>query len=147
MKHFCTKSNRSQVITGTWFILFFLCFSRMTPAQHAIPFDSLHWDLSRARMVEHLDRQAITGIAILRDVVFENGIIEMDIATVPNTRSYPGILFRKQDPETYERIYLRPHRSIYYDDALQYAPAFHGVDSWQLYSGPGKSSALEIPSG
>jgi sugar lactone lactonase YvrE len=95
-------------------------------------------------MVDHLGRQSITGAAFLKDIVFGNGIVEVDIAADERTRSYPGILFRVQDPSNYERVYIRPHRSPYYDDALQYAPSFNGVDSWQLYSGPGKSSSLEI---
>jgi len=132
---------------ATWFFIFYAGFSASSHAQKIIAFDSLHWDLSRAQVTEHLGRTAITGTATLKDIVFQNGIIEVDIATTPQTRSYPAILFRKQDPATYERIYIRPHRSVYYDDALQYAPSFHGVDSWQLYSGPGKSGALDIPSG
>jgi len=116
-------------------------------AQTVIPFDTLHWDLSQAKQVTHLDREAVTGTALLRDVVFSDGTIEVDIATLPDTRSYPAVIFREQDAENYERIYLRPHRSHFYQDALQYAPSFHGVDSWQLYNGPGKTNALEIMPG
>jgi len=77
-------------------------------------------------------------------VLFRSGIIEVDIATKERTRSYPGVLFRVKDPANYERIYIRPHRSPFYDDALQCAPAFNGVDSWQLYHGIGRTAELDI---
>lgn len=134
-----------QLAIGTGFLVFFIPFTVV--AQNTIPFDTAHWDLTHAKRTVHLGREAITGTATLKDIPFQNGVIEVDIATIPDTCSYPGIIFRKQDPFNYERIYLRPHRSNFYKDALQYAPSFHGMDSWQLYNGPGKSSALEIPSG
>ena len=109
-----------------------------------VPFGSGQWDMSRAQVIEHLGRTAIKGNAMLRDIRFTNGIIEVDIATTERTRAYPGVLFRVQDPSNYERVYIRPHRSPFYSDALQYAPVFHGVDSWQLYNGPGKTCALDI---
>jgi DNA-binding beta-propeller fold protein YncE len=109
-----------------------------------IGFDSEKWDKTHAQVVEHLGRQSLKGIAFLPDIRLENGIIEVDIATTEKSRSYPGVLFRIQNSSTYERIYIRPHRSPYYDDALQYAPIFNGIDSWQLYNGPGKTAALDI---
>ena len=49
-----------------------------------------------------------------------------------------------QDAANYERVYIRPHRSPFYDDVLQYGPVFNGVDSWQLYNGPGLTAGLEV---
>ena len=109
-----------------------------------VPFDSERWDLSRAKIVDHLERKALMGTAFLKNADFRDGVIEVDIATTNRTRSYPGVLFRVADPANYERFYIRPHRSPFYDDALQYGPTFNGVDSWQLYYGPGRSSDLEI---
>lgn len=109
-----------------------------------IPFDSGRWDLNRAEIVDHLERKALMGTAFLHDAEFRDGVIEVEIATTERTRSYPGVLFRAADPANYERFYIRPHRSPFYDDALQYGPTFNGVDSWQLYYGPGRSSELEI---
>ncbi len=129
-------------------ILFFLLliFEMNILAQKiTVDFNSDNWDKSRAKIVEHLGRQALIGTAFLNDVELQNGIIEVDIATTEKTRSYPGVLFRVQDQSNYERIYFRPHRSPFYDDALQYAPTFNGVDSWQIYNGPGETSSLDIP--
>jgi hypothetical protein len=111
-----------------------------TPAE----FTPEHWDMSRAKVEEHLGRKALAGTAFLKDVILRNGVIEVDIATTARTRSYPGVLFRVKDAANYERVYIRPHRSPFYDDVLQYGPVFNGVDSWQLYNGPGLTAALDV---
>ncbi len=110
----------------------------------AVAFTPERWDLSRAKVEEHLGRQALAGTAFLKDVALKNGIIEVDIATTNRTRSYPGVLFRVQDAANYERFYIRPHRSPFYDDVLQYGPTFNGVDSWQLYNGPGLTASMDV---
>jgi len=119
------------------------------PAQQApgdvVEFTPERWDLANARVVDYLERKALIGTAFLKDVELEDGIIECDIAMKGGVRSYPGILFRVQSPEEYERVYLRPHRSPLYDDAVQYVAAFHGVDSWQFYNGLGLTSRAVIP--
>ena len=82
----------------------------------------------------------------MKDVEFADGVVEVDIA-VDGGRSYPGIIFRVQSEEDYERFYLRPHRSGLYPDALQYAPVFNRVACWQLYSGKGFTTPAVIPTG
>jgi len=114
-------------------------------AGEVIAFLPEHWDLANAQVVNHLDRQALMGTAFLKNVEFEDGVIECDIAMNAGVRSYPGILFRVQSQEEYERLYLRPHRSPLYDDTVQYVAAFHGLDSWQLYNGPGWTARAVIP--
>jgi DNA-binding beta-propeller fold protein YncE len=118
------------------------------PAQESdfIAFDSEGWDLAGSEVTEHLGRKAIAGRAILKDVEFENGVIEVDLA-VTGRPSYPGIIFRMQTPGEYERIYLRPHRENLYPDAVQYVAAFNGIDSWQLYNGEGYTAGAQIPAG
>lgn len=68
------------------------------PAQEApgsvIEFTPDRWDLATARVVDHLDHNALIGMAFLKDVEFEDGVIECDIAMKGGARSYPGILFR-----------------------------------------------------
>jgi sugar lactone lactonase YvrE len=131
------------------FILTVVILATGLPGQEAsgdiVEFTSERWDLADARIVDHLDRKALMGTALLKDVELEDGIIECDIAMKGGVRSYPGILFRVQSSEEYERIYLRPHRSPLYDDAVQYVATFHGVDSWQFYNGPGLTSRAVIP--
>jgi sugar lactone lactonase YvrE len=116
------------------------------PQDKKIDFDSPDWTLVNGKIVEHLGRKALMGFAYLKDVQFQNGIIEVDIVVERKT-SYPGVLFRMNDTRNYERFYIRPHRAGLYSDAIQYVASFNGVDSWQLYNGSGKTAPLEIPYG
>ena len=111
-----------------------------------IDFDSPQWSLEGAKVLQHMDRKALMGSALLNGIEFQNGIIKVDIFTTTKKRSYPGVLFRLVSPTDYERVYIRPHRSIFYPDAIQYIPCFNGIDSWQLYNGEGYTSIAEIPS-
>jgi len=119
------------------------------PAQcDEVGFNSDRWSLVAADTSQHLGRTALKGIAWLEDVVFENGLIEVDIAvTSDRQRSYPGLVFRRQSPGDYERFYIRPHRSALYADVLQYTPVFKGVAGWQLYNGDGATAVATIPVG
>lgn len=110
-------------------------------------FSSEQWDLSSARVVEKFGRTCLSGTALLKNSQFGDGIIEVDVYMLADRRAYPGILFRVQDGENYERVYLRPHRAPFYGDAVQYLPAFNGADSWQLYNGDGVTAAATIPKG
>jgi len=112
--------------------------------QGIVEFESDRWDLKNAQQAEFLGRKCITGIASLKDVVFENGIIEFDLA-VTGERSYPGVTFRAQSQGDYERIYIRPHLSKTFQNVVQYEGTFNGIDSWQLYYGPGKTASAAIP--
>ncbi len=111
-----------------------------------IDFGSDRWLVADGHVAEFLGRKAFVGAAALKDVEFENGVIEFDVA-IPSdrVRSYPGITFRARPGGNWERIYIRPHRSALYGDVLQYVAAFGGVDSWQLYSGPGATAPAVIP--
>lgn len=125
--------------------VFALLLAAWLPAQ-ATEFDAARWDLSGAQVQDFLGRRALAGTAFLKDVEFGDGVIEVDFA-VTGARSYPGVIFRSQPGGNWERVYLRPHRSPLYDDVVQYVPAFHGADSWQLYSGPGCTAPAAIPAG
>lgn len=111
-------------------------------------FDIDRWQITdkNARKEEHLGRKSLflkSGYASLKDVVFENGVIEVDIAA-PNLASFVGIVFRFESAGDHEIVYLRPHKSGL-EDAVQYTPSFNGAAAWQLYSGPGLTAAAEIP--
>lgn len=127
----------------------FLVWRSPAGAAETIPFDDAHWMLGNARVQEFQGRQALMGFAILKDVVFENGVIEYD-QYLTGARSYPGLMFRSQPDGSWERFYIRPHRSgrvapPLYTDVLQYVPAWNRLDSWQLYSGPGYTAGSVIP--
>jgi len=116
-----------------------------TAGAEIIPFDSDRWVLFNAEITEHLGVECLIGSAFLPDVMFVDGVIEYDIA-VDGSRSYPGIRFRARDRFNYENFYIRPHVPGR-PDAMQYTAAFNGVAAWQLYSGPGFTAAVDIPTG
>lgn len=109
-----------------------------------IAFDSDRWVLVGAARSEFLGRDALAGFAYLKDVELDDGVIEVDVA-VTGSRSYPGIVFRMQSQDNYERFYIRPHRAGLYPDALQYVPVFNGIAGWQLYNGDGFTAEASIP--
>jgi len=128
-----------------FFYILFTVFSMTLSAQDEIvDFESERWVKVDAEIVEHMGRKSLMGVAYLKDVEFENGVIEVDIA-VNGMRSYPGINFRMQSLENYERFYIRPHRAPLYTDALQYMPVLNGVGCWQLYNGEGYTVGTSIP--
>ncbi len=111
-----------------------------------VEFGPDRWDLANAKVVDYLGRKAVMGTALLKDVEFRNGTIEVDIAaSTDRGRSYPGLLFRVQPNRDWERVYIRPHRHTLYSDVLQYVAAFNGVDSWQFYNGYGATATATIP--
>jgi len=131
-----------QILVG-----FFLSFSLAGIGQTStstIPFDTLYWDLTGARVSEYLGRKAISGTAFLKDTLFHNGVIEFDMA-VTGQRSYPGVIFRMASQDNYERIYFRPHLTAAFSNVVQYVGTFNGIDSWQLYSGDGYTASATLP--
>ena len=114
-----------------------------------VPFDSDRWEITdqKARREDYLGRKSLyltSGYAFLKDVVIEDGVVEVDIAP-PTTRSFVGIVFRFENADDHEIVYFRPHKSGL-EDAAQYTPSFNGGAAWQLYSGKGFTAAVEIPS-
>ncbi len=128
-------------------LILVLLFSIEVSAQEEfIDFESDLWERQGAEIIQFMGRKSLIGSASLKDLEFENGIIEVDIAvTGQKARTYPGILFRIQSPGNYERVYIRPHRASLYPDAIQYVPCFNGIDGWQLYNGENYTSAVDIP--
>jgi sugar lactone lactonase YvrE len=103
-----------------------------------VSFDSERWQLGpTSRIEEFMGRKALTltGTAFLKDVEFENGVVEVDLAFKEGT-VFPTVIFRRQDEANYEEFYMRPHKSGQ-SDALQYTPVFNGLSAWQLYYGEG----------
>lgn len=137
----------NKMIAVLFSLLLFL--SVLTAQDGIIPFDSPRWQMDNAKTVDHLGQKALMGTAFLKDSEFENGVIEFDLA-VTGARSYPGLVFRTKADGSWERIYIRPHRSgclppALYSDVLQYVSAYNGVDSWQFYNGEGMTAGAVIP--
>ena len=111
-------------------------------ADEVVSFDSDRWQLGPASRIEEFMGQkalTLTGTAFLKDLEFENGVVEVDLA-FKEGRLFPTIIFRRQDEANYEEFYVRPHKSGQ-PDALQYTPVFNGLSAWQLYYGEGCTNA------
>lgn len=127
-------------------------FENSTSSAAATPetvdFNSDRWLIKdpTAKKEEHLGRKSLflsnNGFASLKDVEFENGTVEVDVAASTPV-AFPGIVFRFQSPDEHELFYLRPHHSGH-DDATQYVPAFQGSHPWQIYNGKGATAAVQI---
>jgi hypothetical protein len=73
-----------------------------------------------------------SGSAALNGITFGNGTIEFDVNTVG--RGAPGIVFRQQDDDNFELLYLRPDPNCpAFRACIQYAPQTHGVLLWDLF--------------
>ncbi len=116
--------------------------------QQIVDFESERWNIDDpdAEVMFYMNETSLylfEGVALLKDVDFENGVIEVDVAAHGNP-GFAGIVFRYQPGGDHEQIYIRPHRSGL-PDALQYTPVVHGSAAWQLYSGPGYTAEAYIP--
>jgi hypothetical protein len=62
-----------------------------------------------------------TGRAIRRDISFQDGAIEFDMAVTPH-RSFVYLQFRMATDDEHEEIYFRPHKCEL-PDAIRYTPS------------------------
>lgn len=112
-------------------------------------FSAARWNIRDpdAKQEEYLGRPSLylkDGLAVLKDVNFEDGTIDVDMAA-PKTRAFMAVIFRTQEnPRETENIYLRAHKSGW-ADALQYMPSFGPGGTWQLFHGDGYTNTAEIP--
>ena len=136
------RKSLQKVLINFWIVLFLTAPVFAQPG--AIPFDPTNWQIFSGKIVEHAGRQSLMGSAALKDVLFENGVLEFDVL-VNGQRSYPGIRFRAQSRAAAENIYIRPHIIGHSQDALQYTPIFNNEACWQLYNGDGFTSGLNMP--
>lgn len=135
--------RRLRVFTlAAGFLCSFLSFAAAQETSE--PLDSLHWDLSKAKVTEIDGRVCATGAITLKNEKAIDFTAGFDMY-LTGARSYPGILFRKTNEKEYERIYFRPHLPAFFQNVVQHVSTFNGIDSWQLYKGPGHTAALELP--
>jgi len=125
-------------------VVFALLSTSVVAAPVTVEFGSDGWNVLDGETADHLGRRSFAGVAVLKDVAFENGVIEVDVAA-DGRRSYPGLMFRMRSDDHYERFYLRPHRAGLYPDAMQYTPVFNGIAGWQLYHGAGFTAGVSLP--
>lgn len=132
---------RTSVVSAVFLILF--GGLSLMAGQEAVEFTPDNWTFFQARQVDHLGQKALMGSAVLKDVEFENGVIEFDVA-FQGSRTFAGVMFHMKSLTDYEDFYLRPHKTGF-PDALQYTPVFNGLSAWQLYNGQGYTALAAIP--
>ena len=142
------KSRAVCLVIIFLFSLTVITFGQSDP--DIIDFDSDKWDIAdpNGKIEPFLFQKSLYlsgGQAYLKDVEFENGTIEVDIAS-HGFRGFGGIIFRVQSKTDYEVFYIRPHKSGL-PDAVQYTPVFNGLSEWQLYSNEGFIGPIDIPVG
>ena len=82
-----------------------------------------------------LDRQNSSGLAIIEDIDFKTGIIEVDILGENlQGKSFVGIAFNIQNDSTYEAVYFRPFnflsdKKIRREHGMQYI--YHPEYTWR----------------
>ncbi len=109
-----------------------------------VPFSSDRWEITAEehRIEEMKGETALflnNGIALVKDEILHNGVIEFDIL-ITGERGFSGSYFRISEGNNAEHFYIRPHQSGQVD-ANQYNPVFNGIAGWQMYFGP-RFSAL-----
>lgn len=111
-----------------------------------IPAEASAWDTNgkTIQFVTHQGKKAIylddtdvpmgeNNLVTAKDIVFENGTIEYDIALDEGTR-FTGLHFRQIDDKNYEHVYLR---GFFVDNpkasgGFQYAAVLDGVNYWDI---------------
>ena len=131
-------------------VLFSCVVAAQTAPERPLPFSDKTWELEgeRTTIVREGGRDVLqveSGTARRRDVQFENGTIDFDVQ-LTSRRSFVYVEFRGVAGGELEEVYLRPHKSSL-PDAVQYAPVWQGRSSWQLYHGPGATSAVALEPG
>lgn len=141
------KHRSTQYILAFALLLFTVPLSLKAADVH-VPMTAERWDIraKNPKFEKHMGQDSLFaegGSAAVKGAAMLNGTVEFDIA-MQDKFSFPGINFRVQNDANYEEFYLRPFESGK-DDACQYSPVFNGVSGWQLYSGPGYSGAIRLP--
>jgi hypothetical protein len=136
-------SCRLGVVLSAFLVCAF-SFTGLMAQENIIPFDTANWVFLDGSPVEFMGRPALKGSAILKNRTITDGVVEFDMA-VTGQRSYPGVLFRITTDDNYERIYIRPHLPVTFQNVIQYVSTFNDIDSWQLYNGPGYTASAAIP--
>ena len=126
-------------------LVFILLIPVLLPAgADSAEFNATDWT-RELTTVNYMGRDATIlfgGPYALKDVDIKNGRIEVDIS-MHGQRGFVGMVFRYQSQADFELFYWRPHKSRL-PDAMQYAPSFNGMTTWQLYS-EGYMAAAEMP--
>jgi hypothetical protein len=100
-----------------------------------VPATAEHWQTESGAFekIQGMDAIALHqgGFAIAKDVTLKDGTIEFDVQPMVMGT---GMIFRRQDDNTFEMFYFRPNGNCSESPAcLQYAPQTHNVLLWDVF--------------
>ncbi len=151
--------RRSPLATMT--MLGILAFTATRVLAQAIPvsFDTKQWVFSQknfqgqhpdfaqdGQVIDYRAHQSLRlgkGFAYARDLTFQNGAIDVDMAAEA-TGHFLGIAFHVQSEDDYELFFFRPDQSGS-PNAVQYTPGLLGGNVWQMFHGPGYTATADVP--
>jgi hypothetical protein len=84
---------------------------------------------------------AVPGLALLRDVALEDGVVEVDVYA-----GFPALVFHAESPDEYETVYLRTPMSGR-ADAVQYSPVSRRFLSWRLHGDAQAAATFDTAGG
>ncbi len=115
------------------------------PPLTEVGFDSGRWTFyagPATRVIDGRDTAwAVPGVALLRDVAIEDGVIEVDAYP-----GFPALVFHAESPDEFETVYLRTPMSGR-PDALQYSPVSRGFLPWRLHGDAQAAAAFDTAGG
>ncbi|WDI32382.1 hypothetical protein PUV54_04140 [Hyphococcus flavus] len=119
-------------------------------AAERITFEGKSWrvEAQKAVIERYLDRDALVlagGRIWLDDMVFEDGVIEFDVAFDEGT-AFIGPMFRAENDSRFEEFYFRTHLSEK-PDAVQYTPVENGLSAWQIFSDENAIAPIKLKFG
>lgn len=134
------------LLRGVYCCLLIAACCSLAASARQVPF-SPSWELSGdARIVDASGTQVLeigTGVATAPEVELADGTIEVEVQ-MSSHRSFVYLRFREGDGESWEEIYLRPHKS-HLPDALQYTPVIGRSSQWQIFHGATGTAAVALP--
>jgi hypothetical protein len=127
-----------------------LVLTARAAAADPIPFDSPRWKIEakESRVEEYHGKQSLflkDGTARLDGATLQDGVVEFDVA-FRLAQGFSGVMFRMEDADNYELVYLRQHLGGK-ADASQYTPVLHKLWGWQIYTGPRYCTRVVYPDG
>src|SRR4051794_22081130 len=93
-------------------IAFAVLLAASLHAQTSVPFDSTRWDIAPSAKAEGAGTDTLSlhgGEALLKGVTLADGIVEVDV--LPLKPAFAGIIFRAENDQQLELVYVRTQRS------------------------------------
>ncbi|MCE7071070.1 hypothetical protein LZG74_12195 [Dyadobacter sp. CY327] len=131
-------------IISSLVFLFLLCcqlYAQKKALPHVIPLDPAHWEFSAGKVeFAQYEKKPVMKIAsgsgqvVLKNVVFQSGVIEFDVNPA-KTEFAASVYFHRKNQKEQEVVYLRVPKvsNPFANEAIQYCPYLNSVNMWDMY--------------